>query len=50
VEIVRVYSSQARISEEMDTEAYDWLQRSVSRIEELDGLLTLLWGLATQVT
>jgi hypothetical protein len=42
--IVRVHSRQARPSEEMDAETCDWLQHSVSRIEELDDLLARLWS------
>ena len=48
--IVRVHSRQARISEEMGAETRDWFQRSVSRIEELDGQMARLWGRATQAT
>jgi hypothetical protein len=50
VEIVRLHSRQERISEEMDAETPDWFQRTVSRIEELGGLLALLWGRATPAT
>jgi hypothetical protein len=44
--IVRVHSRQARISEEIDAGTHAWFQRSVSRIEELDGQIARLWGRA----
>jgi hypothetical protein len=44
--VVRISSRQARTSEEMDARTYDWFQRSVTAIEELDGSVALLWGCA----
>ncbi len=44
--LVRVHSRHARMSEEIDAETRAWFQRSVSRIEELDGQMAHLWGRA----
>jgi hypothetical protein len=48
--IVRIHGREARRSEEMDTKTHNWFSQSVSRIEELDGLVVHLWGQASQST
>jgi hypothetical protein len=44
--IVRIHCRRARDSEEMDARTHDWFQYSVSRIEDLDGFVALLWNRA----
>ena len=41
--IVRIHNRQGRTSEEMDDKTYNWFQQTVSRVEELDTLIALLW-------
>jgi hypothetical protein len=41
--IVAIYGRQAEASPGMAPETYDWFRQSVSRVEELDGLVTGLW-------
>lgn len=42
--LVRIHDRQAKVSEEMDARTCDWFEQSVSRIEELDSLIALLWS------
>ena len=41
--MVRVHGRQIKLSEEMDAEIYDWFERIVDRIKDLDHHVALLW-------
>ena len=46
--VVRIHGRHARTSEEMDDEGRHWFQHSVTRVEDLDKTVALLWKGADQ--
>jgi hypothetical protein len=46
--VVRIHGRHARTSEELDDESRHWFQHSVSRVEDLDKIITRLWNRVEQ--